>query len=97
MASIETNQRRAYLAHAQDAAFVLAERLKNLSPAQRAAIIASVAHQSATPIDITLVTGEKSDALDAAVILDGDVPEGEDGGWNWQLGSGCEFRVEVLP
>lgn len=93
MSSIVENQRRAYLAHANDTATQLAGRLLMLSPAQRAAIIASVAYHSQTPIDITLVTDERDDPSSIAMLLDGDVPSSEVSTWAWALGSGCIFQV----
>lgn len=94
-ASIVENQRRAYLAQAHDAAFVLSRKLENLSEPQRAAILALVAHSSRTPVDISMLTGEKDDPMEAALIMDGEAPQGTDANWAWNLGSGCQFVVTV--
>lgn len=95
MSMIVTNQRRAYLAQAQDASRLLAARLRNVPPAERAAILASTAADANCPIDVTLTTPHRSDALDAAIILDGDLMPSRDATWAWHIHSGCEFIVNV--
>lgn len=95
MASIVTNQQRAFQAQAEDAARALAYRLEYLSPAQQAAILASVAKNARVPVDITLTTEHRDDALDAAVILDGDLTDADDATWCWDIGSGCRFQIVV--
>lgn len=97
MATIEQNQRRAFVAQATDAAAILASRLKPLSPAQQAAILASVAHECGCPVDIVLTTHESRDGMEAAMVLDGDLAMSGDGSWCWVVGSGCTFQIVVLP
>lgn len=94
MSSIVSNQRKAYQARAEDYATQFAAALLNIGPAQRAALIASVAAHSRTPIDITYTTGEREDPMDAAEILDGDLEPTDDGQWSWKTYSGCTFIID---
>lgn len=90
------NQRRAFLASANDDARRLVHSLANLSDAQRAAILAIIAAKSSTPVDIVMMTGERSDWYEASQVA-------STGGLRltaenrWTLGNGCEFIVEELP
>lgn len=95
MSSIVQNQHRAYLAQAEDACRVFASRLAALAPAEQAALLARAAKDAGCPIDMVMRTEEKSDALDAALILDGDLRPGLTGNWAWRIGSGCEFQIHV--
>lgn len=94
MSTIVVNQKRAFLASAMDDAKNLAESLKFLSDAQRAAILAIVAKNSDTPVDITLI-GAMGDEIEAYMITDGVLDRAAAGPFSWKLGNGCVFRVEL--
>lgn len=96
MSSIVSNQRKVYIAKAEDSAKEFAAFLLNISPAQRAALIASVAHHSETPIDVTMQTGHREDAREAAAILDGDLEDDDSATWAWKTYSGCSFVIDVV-
>ena len=95
MASIVENQRRAFLAQAQDDARRLCASLANLSDAQRAAILALITKRTSTPIDIGYIA-DSGDAELIREIVGGELLVGD-----WQntylLGSGCDFTVTPAP
>jgi Cdc6-like AAA superfamily ATPase len=93
--NIVQNQRASYLNQAQNAARNLTHTLRALSPAQQAALLATIAAAAGTPVDITLTTGEYADALEAAALLDGHQLRG-DTEYSWQISSGCVFTVDLL-
>jgi len=95
MSSIVENQQRAFIAQATDAAKRLADTLRNVSPAEQAAILATVAAAVSCPIDITLTTGEYDDVIDAARLLDGVLAREQWEMWTWKVGSGCEFAIDL--
>lgn len=88
------NQRRAYLAQAEDAARVLGYRLRDVSPAEQVVLLASAAKAAGCPVDTVMLTEHRSDALDAAMLADGDLQPGSEG-WSWKISSGCELRIVV--
>lgn len=94
MSTITTNQRRAYLAQATDAARVLGARLRSVSPAEQAALLALAAKEAGTPIDLTMV-GEPNDWLDAREVLAGQLRCDMYG--KWEIGSGCHLQIVELP
>jgi hypothetical protein len=89
------NQRRAFIAQAEDAARRLQDALANLSDAQRAAIIARLAEKTSTPIDI-VYWADESDADLIAEIVDRHLRIGDDPN-TYLLGSGCLFQVVPQP
>lgn len=97
MSSIVENQQRAFLARATDDARRLADSLRNLSPAEQAAIIATITAAAGTPIDLLMLTETQTDGLEAAAILDGTLTRIRDERWAWDVGSGCTFRIQILP
>lgn len=94
MSSIVHNQQRAYVAHATDRARNLADSLRNLSPAEQAAMLAIVAQKAGTPIDIAML-GEPGDWLEAREILANHLRMDSTG--RWELGSGCHLLISELP
>lgn len=95
MSSIVSNQRRAYLAQAEDAARTLGERLKSIPPAEQVALLASTAAQAGCPVDLVFTTPHRSDALDAALLLDGDLTPSTQATWAWSISSGCLLQIVV--
>jgi hypothetical protein len=93
MSSIVDNQKRSFQAQAMDNARRLADSLANLSEAQAATIIAVVARESKTPIDIIL-QGEQGDEVEAYSIADGILPRAT-GSYSWSTYAGCVFSVEL--
>jgi hypothetical protein len=93
--NIVSNQRRAFLAQAKDDARRLTHSLRNLSEAQRAAIIAIVAERSETPVDIVLLA-DHGDAREVAETTAGLLRRGETSD-TYKLGSGCLFQVVPAP
>lgn len=89
-------QRRAFVAQATDAAAILASRLKPLSPAQQAAILAIVTKESNAPVDLVLL-GERGDERECSEILDGVLDRSSIQRTAWKLGSGCLFTLSILP
>lgn len=89
------NQRRAFLAQAEDAARRLQDALVNLNDAQRAGIIARLAAKTSTPVDI-VYWADENDATEIASIALGHLILGEDHN-TYQLGSGCLFQVVPQP
>lgn len=94
MASIVSNQQRAFLAQSLDAATRLADALRNHSPAEQAAILALVAQRAGTPIDIAMIA-EPGDWNAARQILAGRLRITSD--HRWELGSGCHLQILELP
>lgn len=97
MSTIVANQQRAFAARASDDARRLADSLRNLSPAEQAAVIASVTAAAHTPIDLLMLTETQADGLEAAAILDGTLHRTPGERWAWDIGSGCTFRIQILP
>lgn len=95
MSSIVENQRRAFIAQAEDAARRLQDALVNLSDAQRAGIIARLAAKTSTPIDI-VYWADAQDADEIASLALGHLLLGDDHN-TYQLGSGCLFQVVPQP
>lgn len=93
MSSIIENQRKSYIAQSMDNARRLADSLANLSEAQAATIIAVVAKESKTPVDIIL-QGEQGDEIEAYSIADGILPRAS-GSYSWSTYAGCVFSVEL--
>jgi hypothetical protein len=95
MTRIVENQRRAFIAQAQDDARRLCASLVNLSDAQRAAILALIAAKTSTPIDIHYWadTGDRDlvAQIVSGVLIRGDEPD------TYQLGSGCDLTVTPSP
>lgn len=89
------NQKRAFLAQAQDASRRFQDSLVNLSDAQRAAILAIVAAKTSTPVDIVMLTGEPGDWREAWQVVSQHLRMTPD--HTWMLGNGCEFVVEHEP
>ena len=91
MASIVENQRRAFIAQAQDDARRLCASLANLSDAQRAAILAITAAATSTPVDMVYIA-DTGDTQLIRELVAGHLREGE---WrnSYTLGSGCDFTV----
>lgn len=90
------NQRRAFLAGAQDDARRLASSLANLSDAERVALLAVLAAATSTPLDAIFMTSEPGDReqLDAiltGVLLRGPQPD------SYDLGNGCLLLVVPQP
>lgn len=97
MSSIVQNQRASYLNQAQTAARNLTHTLRNLSPAQQAALLATIAAAAGTPIDIVLLSDEYEDGPEAAAILDGVLTRIRDERYAWDIGSGCSIQITTLP
>lgn len=95
MASIVENQKRAFIAQAQDDARRLCTSLANLSDAQRAAILAIVAMKTDTPIDIGYIA-DTGDSELIAQIVSGVLLRSltQD---SYLLGSGCLFQITPAP
>jgi hypothetical protein len=94
VSTIVTNQKRAFVSRAISAADRLAVELRNVSPAEQAAILAIVAKNANTPIDIAMI-GEPHDWLDARAVLDGHLRCDSTG--RWEVGSGCHLQIVELP
>lgn len=94
MSSIVVNQKRAFVAQAQDDAKRLCKSLANLSDAQRAAILALVTKRTSTPIDIHYVA-DTGDAELINEIVGGELITACQN--TYLLGSGCDFVVTPAP
>lgn len=92
--NIVENQRRSYAAQASDAARRLADTLRNLSPAERAAMIAYAAQQAGVLVDIAMI-GEPGDWREARDMLADKLRLTHD--HRWELGSGCHLQIIELP
>lgn len=95
MSSIVANQRAVNRSLGCDAARSLARSMRNLSPPERAAIIALLAASTNTPVDVVLL-GVRGDAELCASVLDGVLARGSTN-TSWRIGSGCEFVLTILP
>lgn len=92
--NIVANQKRAFIAQAQDDARRLCASLANLSDAQRAAILAIIAAKTSTPVDIVMLTSEPGDWNEARQTCGDELKQTHDR--RWSLGNGCEFIVEEM-
>lgn len=96
MSSIVENQRAAFVHQAMNDLRATAHSLRNLSPAEQAASIATLAHALSCPIDVLLLTEDPTDGTDAARIADGVLTRSQLGKYAWNIGSGCHFVVTVI-
>lgn len=96
MSTIVQNQQRAYVARSQDAARRLADELKALSPAQQAAILATVTAALGLPIDHLMLTDEHEDGPEAAALLDGVLLRNHDEQYAWHINGDCLLRIIPL-
>lgn len=92
--NIVQNQRASYLNQAQNAARNLTHTLRNLSPAQQAALLATIAAAAGTPIDIVM-RGDHGDWSEAHSTIAGRLKLNDYG--QWHIGSGCHLHIEEMP
>lgn len=95
MSSIVINQKRAFIAQAQDDARRFHSSLANLNDAQRAAILAITVAATSTPMDLVYVA-DQGDIDQIRFVLDGVLLRGSDPN-TYLLGSGCLFQVVPAP
>lgn len=102
MSSIVENQRSAYIHRAMSSARVLADDLLNLSPAQRAAVLATIAATVGSTVDMVLIAEHPEDEQEAAQILDGVLARCPGERYSWRISESerqhnCFAIVSLLP
>lgn len=68
--NIVANQRSAYVSQAMSAGLSLAKALRSITPAERAAVIATITAAANVPLDLVLLA-EADEATEARRIVDG--------------------------
>ena len=94
--NIVANQRRSYLATAMDDTRRLAQSLMSLSPAERAAIIATLTAQTEANLDLVYLADDESEPRDAAAICDGVLRRCCGESYTWRLGQNNLFSIVSL-
>lgn len=102
MSSIVANQRSAYVNRAMSAARSLADELAALSPAQRAAILATIAAAVGSTVDMVLIAEHPEDEAEAAHILDGVLARCPGERYSWRISNSerqhnCFSIISLLP
>lgn len=95
MSSITHNQRCAYVSQALTAGKHLALALKNVSPAERAAILATIVAATATPLDLVMLA-EPGEAREAASVVDGVLARSLSDPHGYSLGGNHLFSIVEL-
>ena len=90
------NQQRAFLAAALDDTRRLAASLMSLSPAERAAIIATLTAQTKAPVDMVMLYDDPQDARDVEAILDGVLSRCTSVPHAWRLSGDAHFSLVSL-